>query len=295
MSEITEQPTDIHCADGHRLSGHWFLPENTPEVAVALHPATGVDMTLYRKFGRYLAEQGWAALIYDFRGTAASAKPGDERRRDIRMSDWILFDVPAATAAVKARFPDAHHVAIGHSVGAHGMLATQAAEPVAAMVMVASHAGVTRLISTAAERAKVWTIFNIVTPLTARLMGYVPVEKLGVGKQIPLGVMTQWARWSRQGGYFFDDTEFDLRQRFRRARGPVLSVVLTDDLWANRRAVDVLTDELEAADVEKLDIEAGQNTAVGPVGHMGFYRSAQAQLWPDIVAWVRRELRLPAQ
>ena len=182
MSEITEQPTDIHCADGHRLSGHWFLPENTPEVAVALHPATGVDMNLYRKFGRYLAEQGWAALIYDFRGTGASAKPGDERRRDIRMSDWILFDVPAATAAVKARFPDAHHVAIGHSVGAHGMLATQAAEPVAAMVMVASHAGVTRLISTAAERAKVWADLQHCHPTDRQADGLCARGKTGSGQ-----------------------------------------------------------------------------------------------------------------
>jgi|GEM_PF-6128164 len=62
--------------------------------------------------------------------------------------------------------------------------------------MVASHAGITRTIRTAAERAKVWTIFNVVTPLCAKLMGYVPVDKLGVGKTIPLGVMLQWRRWA---------------------------------------------------------------------------------------------------
>lgn len=72
------------------------------------------------------------------------------------MSDWIIEDVPAATRALKGRFPDAKHAAV--------------------------------------ERAKVWAIFNVVTPVCARLMGYVPVDKLGVGKTIPLGVMLQWRR-----------------------------------------------------------------------------------------------------
>lgn len=156
-------------------------------------------MNLYRKFAAFLASRGWAGLIYDLRGTGESAKPGDKSNREIRMSDWIVKDVPAATRALKQRFPHAKHVAVGHSVGAHGMLATQHEESVEAMVMVASHAGITRTILTAAERAKVWMIFNVVTPVCAKLMGYVPVEKLGVGKTIPLGVMLQGMTFGRTG------------------------------------------------------------------------------------------------
>lgn len=61
------------------LSGQWVLPAGSepPRKAVALHPATGVDMHLYRKFAVFLAERGWAGLIYDFRGTGDSATPGD--------------------------------------------------------------------------------------------------------------------------------------------------------------------------------------------------------------------------
>nr|WP_240394012.1 alpha/beta fold hydrolase [Corynebacterium lactis] len=284
-----------------RLAGQWVLPladDHTSDAhvstAVVLHPATGVDLNLYRKFAAYLAEQGWAVLVYDLRGTGASISEGagekgatgDRGNRSIRMSDWILKDVPAATAALKARFPHARHFAIGHSVGAHGMIATQAQEPVDAMVMVASHAGITRLISTAAERAKIWAVFNVVTPLASRLLGYVPIEALGMGKPVPVGVMTQWAGWTRQRGYFFDDPEFDLADRYAAATGPLLSLVFTDDLWANRRAVDVLTDRAVRCDVVKRDIEAGRGTKRGPVGHMGFYRSKNRALWPEVVSWL---------
>lgn len=284
--EVRFEPARIECADGTVLAGQWVLPAGEVTKAVALHPATGVDMNLYRKFAAFLAERGWAGLIYDFRGTGESAEPGDRSSREIRMSDWILKDVPAATRALKERFPYATHAAVGHSVGAHGMLATQHEEPVEAMVMIASHAGITRTIRTAAERAKVWTIFNVVTPVCAKLMGYVPVEALGVGKSIPLGVMLQWRRWAGQKQYFFDDPEFDLAERFGKAEGPVLSVAMGDDLWAHRGAVNILTDKLGRADVLKKDIEAGEGTANGPVGHMGFYRSKHRDLWPGVAEWL---------
>ena len=101
-------------------------------------------------------------------------------------------------------------------------------------------------------------------------------------------MMLQWAKWSRQDDYFFGDQHFNLKERFNKARGPLLSVVFTDDLWANRRSVDVLTDQTTRADVDKVDIEAGRGTANGPVGHMGFYSSANRQLWPQVVEWVER-------
>lgn len=291
MEKVTI-PTD----DKHRLAGELHMPpegKDDARAAVVLHPATGVNQHLYRKFAVYLAaEHGWPTLIYDLRGSGLTAKPEDATDRTMLMSDWILRDVPAATRWMARRFPERRLLAVGHSVGAHGMIATQRDNHVDAMVMVASHAGITRLISTLPERLKIGLVFNVITPLTARFLGHVPVEKLGLGKSIPVGVMQQWARWTRSPRYFFGDATLDLQQRFNQATGPLLSVVFTDDLWANRRAVDVLTNECTMADVEKLDIEAGKGTAHGPVGHMGFYRSKNAALWPQVSQWLAAQLDL---
>lgn len=73
------EPARVECAGGTVLAGWWVLPSGggPARKAVALHPATGVDMHLYRKFAVFLAERGWAGLIYDFRGTGDSATPGD--------------------------------------------------------------------------------------------------------------------------------------------------------------------------------------------------------------------------
>lgn len=290
--DIADVDTTIATADGHQLAGKFFMPEGDgqPQHSVVLHPATGVDYFLYLKLARYLAQQRWGVLIYDFRGTGRSAARDAHKDDSIRMSDWILHDVPAAMRHLKNQFPEATHSAVGHSVGAHGMLATQCEEPADAMVMIASHAGVTATVQTRAERAKIWTVFNVLTPLTAKLFGFVPVERIGLGKSIPVGVMRQWSRWTRKPQYFFEDAEFDLADRYAKATGPLLSVVFTDDLWANRRAVDILTNHAMAADVEKLDVEAGPNTKQGPVGHMGFYRSRNENLWPDIAQWLQAKV-----
>ncbi|MBF4552516.1 alpha/beta hydrolase family protein [Corynebacterium suicordis] len=279
--------------DGHQLTGQLILPEAEVEdtrAAVVLHPATGVNQHLYAKFAEHLASRGWPTLIYDLRGSGLSEQPGDAKDKDMLMSQWILNDVPAATEWMKQRYPDRKILAVGHSVGAHGMIATQREQQVHAMVMVAAHAGITRLISTLPERLRIGIVFNVVTPLTSRFLGYVPVEKMGIGKSIPVGVMNQWGSWTRKRNYFFDDATLDLKQRFNQATGPLLSLVFTDDLWANRKAVDVLTDQATSADVEKRDIECGKGTENGPVGHMGFYRSKNAQLWPIVSDWLAAQL-----
>ncbi len=328
----------FNALDGHPLTYQLFEPEGSEGgagiadqgssqgggqggVAVVLHPATGVNLHLYRKFAEYIVEtHGWPVLTYDLRGSGESAQPGDERNRNMRMSDWILLDVPAALDFLGELFPGRMKVAIGHSVGAHGMFATQAEHPADVMVQIAAHAGITKLISTRAEQLRIGAIFNVLTPIFSRVLGYVPVERLGVGKSIPVGVMLQWARWTRDPRYFFGDAEFDLQERFAAARGRLLSVVFSDDLWANRRASDVLTDELVNVDVVKRDIVAGApidasggaapggaasgdaapgDAAPGGVGerrnprqigHMGFYRSANAVLWPQVMEWVAAEV-----
>lgn len=114
--------------DGHQLVGQLLLPETDSEdtrAAVVLHPATGVNQHLYRKFAEHLIVRGWPTLIYDLRGSGLSEQPGDAKNKDMKMSDWILHDVPSATRWLQERYPDRKILAVGHSVGAHGMIATQ--------------------------------------------------------------------------------------------------------------------------------------------------------------------------
>lgn len=295
---MSEQETVLVTEDGHRLQGVLFQPDAAAEraAAVVIHPATAVDLNLYRALGRHLAEAGWPALVYDYRGCGRSAAPGDERREDLRMSDWMLQDVPAATRWMRQRFPGRPVLAVGHSVGGHGQAAAFREEPVEALAMVASHAGVTRTVRTLRERLRVWAFFNLLAPVSARLLGRVPVREVRMGKPLPLGAVLQWARWTRHPDYFFHDPELDLAARFAEVSCPVLSVVVQDDLWATREASEILLERMPAASVQRRDLDPedfGLGRAQGGrgVGHMGFFRSAHAALWPVLTDWLESQER----
>lgn len=277
--------TVIHALDGRELAGLITEPASEvdiPYVAV-IQPATATSKNLYRKFALFLSEQGIPSVVYDYRGTGEN--PVDET---VRMTDWMLYDNPGAVRFMKQRYPDKPVVAFCHSVGAHGAYASFGEEPVDAIVSVASHAGITRLIPEFGEKARVWAAFNLITPLSAKFLGRVPVDRFGFGDPVPRDMVVQWSRWTRKPNYFFDDPEFShlFSQRYQEVTAPVLSVVATDDLWATRKATDRLVDKLTHAQVTKLDIDPDN----GPIGHMGFFRSKNKHLWPQLTEWVDQAL-----
>lgn len=278
----------ITTADSRELTAHLYRPAPAADAgraALVVHPATGVDQHLYRGFACHAAERGLPTVIYDLRGSGLSEEEGDAADRDLLMSDWMLRDVPAATRRMRELFPGRRLLAVGHSVGGHGQAASFQEEPVETLAMIASHAGVTRTVRGVAERAKVWTVFNVVTPVSARLLGRVPVQRLGLGRSIPLGVMRQWSRWTRRAGYFFEDQAFDFRERFTRVRGPVLSMVFADDPWATREASDILLEPMRNADIQRWDVDP-RAEGLETVGHMGFFRSRNAALWGRVLDWL---------
>lgn len=64
---------------------------------------------------RWLSSRGWRVFAADLRGRGPAGLPSG-KRRDWRFSDYVLHDVPAAAAFVRARAGGDFHW-IGHSLG----------------------------------------------------------------------------------------------------------------------------------------------------------------------------------
>jgi len=63
------EPVTLACADGQRLQGHFFAARgDLPAAPVLISPATGVRQHFYWRFADWLAAQGHAALVFDYRG-----------------------------------------------------------------------------------------------------------------------------------------------------------------------------------------------------------------------------------
>ncbi|ALV44400.1 hypothetical protein MB46_01560 [Arthrobacter alpinus] len=276
----------ITSSHGGEIRGTLRIPaQGDPGAVVVIHPATAVPERLYAGFAEYLAQEGFATLSYDYRGTGRSGLPKDHR--SLRMRDWMDQDVPDTAEWAATAFPDLSRFAIGHSVGGHALMLGSGVEGLRGMVSVASHAGVTESIPSVTERAKVWLILRVAGPVAARVLGYIPGRKLGLGEDIPAAAMLEWGGWSRKPGYFFDDPTMNAAYRAAQVTGPVLSIGFSDDPWATPQQIEAITDRLTSADVERRTYSP-VDFGVASIGHMGFFRRSQrAGLWPEVVAWLR--------
>jgi predicted alpha/beta hydrolase len=261
-----------------------YWPAAEPQAMVLIHPATGVVQGYYESFARYLVGLGFSVVTYDYRGTGRS-RPASLRGYQLSMSDWINDDVPAVTNWARTQFPGLPLMAVGHSVGGHA-IALSDSTALRAAVLVAAHAGVTRTIRGAAERARVWFLVRVLAPVSCALLGYMPGRRLGLGEDLPRGVMLQWSRWTTLPRYFVDDPAMDAARRMARVRIPLLVLGFSDDPWANPAAIDLLVSPLAHAQLERREytpLEAG----VPAIGHMGFFRKrCEAVLWREVGLWL---------
>ena len=261
----------------------WQAPD--PRAVVLLHPATAVTQRYYEAFARYLHGLGFHVLTYDYRGTGRS-RPADLRRCTVTMADWIEDDNAAVTRWAAARFPGLPLLAVGHSVGGHAIALSSATGLLSAAVLVASHAGVTRTVRGAVERARVWAVMRLFAPVLCRALGYMPGRRIGLGEDLPRTVMLQWSRWTTLPGYFLDDPAMDARSRMARVRLPLLVLGFDDDPWANPRAIDILVRPLVNARLDRRQV-APRDMGLRAIGHMGFFRKQCAdRVWPQVGEWL---------
>src|ERR1700733_12310999 len=107
----------ISCRDGYRLHGHFWPSGAGPgSGTVIVNPATGVRADYYHFYARFLAESGFDAITYDYRGIGAS-RPPRLKGSGIRWRDWGEYDFDAVVRWARKR--DASHPlqVIGHSIG----------------------------------------------------------------------------------------------------------------------------------------------------------------------------------
>lgn len=290
--QAKRQAEDITIAiDGPQPIGASLWPAATPAPAavVLIHPGTAIGQRYYEPFARYLADLGFHAVTYDYRGTGCS-RTGSLRGLDVTMADWIERDAAAVTSWAAARFPGLPLFAVGHSLGGHAVALSAATASLRGAVLVALHAGATAGISGAAERLRIRLLMRVVAPVLCAVCGYMPLSKLGLGEDLPAGVMRQWSRWTTLRRYFFDDPAVDAAARMQRVAIPLLVLSFDDDPWANRSAVDALVQPLVNASIERRHIKPAQ-AGLSAIGHMGFFRRrSAAPLWPQIGLWLHQQL-----
>ena len=276
------------CPDGQpvELTVHHAI--GPAKAVIQINPATAVTERLYFPFARFLTEQGFEVITYNYRGVSRHGP----HPRDVTSGfiSWADNDVEAVTRWVSTHYPGLAHMAVGHSFGGHAIGLCASSSTLTAAVTLCSQAGCLRFIKPGVERWKVTLLLKVIGPLCAKVLGYVPGRSLGIGENLPANVMLQWSRWTSLTHYFFDDPAVQASERFARPSLPVLAIGFEDDPWAPAPAIDLMMGHLTSCAVERRQLSPADSDG-SPIGHMGFFRPRHANtLWPTVVSWMTHQL-----
>lgn len=280
------QPFGLRADDGRMLKAHWFVADpRQRRGAIVLSAGTGFPQTFYFKFAQYLAERGFDALVYDYRGMGASA-PADLAGESTRMSDWGLLDMPAALDTAVERAGGLPVFTLGHSIGGQfvGLLRNHGLAR--AHVQIAASVGYWRW-ELAPFKYLAWWFWRVHGPALLAIKGYVPTGGGWAGLPLPRGVYEEWRRWCLRPGHFGPDLETYLADNvFAEIRTRLLAVGFTDDPIATPRTVEALGTFFPHAQRE-IRWYSPRDTGTGRIGHEGFFHARHRDtLWKPVVDWI---------
>jgi predicted alpha/beta hydrolase len=291
-SQHTSRPAEstaqrIVAADGYALGTRRFHTNQAPRGVVVIAGAIGVPQRFYHRFAAHARGRGHDVITFDYRGIAESA-PSSLRGFRMDFRDWGRLDLTAvvAVAAEHAASLGVPLYVVAHSFGGHALGMLPNHDRVRACVTYATGAGWHGWMP-ASERLKVMALWNIVGPVLTRWKGYLPWSMVGMGEDLPLDVYRQWRQWCQHPRYFFDDPEIgeEMRAAFARVRTPILSLSAQDDAWSPPRSRDVFFRGYSNAKLTLRDLDA-KRLGIGSLGHMGYFRSRAARLWPEALNWL---------
>lgn len=227
---------EIACEDGYRLRGHLWRAGGASMGTVIVNPATGVLAKYYHYYARFLTENGFDALTYDYRGIGLS-RPERLRGCGFRWSDWGELDFNAAVRFAKTHDPDGSLIVVGHSIGGFLPGFAESAVLVDRMLTVGAQYAWWRDYA-AHRRAHLFVKWHIAMPLITALCGYFPGRRLGWLEDLPAGVANEWSfrKAQMELSHPLEKREQVLR-RFAAVTAPILAVTLTDDEYAPPVAV----------------------------------------------------------
>lgn len=274
----------IPTRDSFQLAGTIYESGFNHKVVI-INTGTGILRRYYDAFARFLCNNKFTVITYDYRGIGES-KPQSLRGFVATMRDWGQKDIASVIEWSRQKFKPTKIFMVGHSAG--GQLIGFAANNhlIDAMVLVAAQSGYWGHwpLPQRFGYAGLWYFM----PVLANIWGYLPSKYLGLGEDLPRGVACEWAKWCRHPEYLFGyQHDFDVSY-YAKLSSPILAYSFADDAYAPKPAVDALLQSYSQARIMHRHVLAAA-VNVNAIGHFGFFRkTVRDTLWRETVEWLHQ-------
>jgi len=274
----------ITTLDSFTLSVTKFVPEETPIAGIIINSATAVKQGYYAKFAKYLADQGYFVVTYDYRGIGESSIKNYRDQR-LSMRAWGEQDFSAVIDWSVSNYNHLDWHCIGHSVGGQIIGFAENNTLLRSIFCVSSQSGYWGHWESLAK-PKMFFLWYLIIPLFSKFFGKVPGALLG-GESLPAGIAQQWAYWGRHADYIVDRKGQPIRQGFSQLKCSIKFIMIDDDKdFAPPKAVKALRSFYKNANTSLETINT-KNFGKKHIGHFGFFRSDnKSNLWELPLNWL---------
>jgi predicted alpha/beta hydrolase len=282
MQEIT-----ITAADGYQLSALYSTPVGKTTGTIILSSATGIKKEFYINFTRFLVQNGYNVLLYDYRGIGHSA-PNNLKTSCSYMHEWGTMDMNAVLDFIVTEKGFTDIIWVGHSVGAQLVGFLEHREHVKKVVAISSALGYWGYFPFPVKWL-IWGLWYFIGPLMVKIYGYGAMQKIGWGENLSRNMMKEWREWCLSKNYFTGLLQEKLHMdKFYHFTTPISAVYISDDYIANDKTVPLMMKFFPNAPQEILKIQVEQYTKF-KVGHTGiFRRKFEKNLWAVLVGVIER-------
>ncbi|MCU0341787.1 MAG: alpha/beta hydrolase [Spirosomaceae bacterium] len=283
---MTQEKTQIVCSDGVALAAILLLPSHSPKAVVQINSATATPKEYYLPFAQYLAENGFVACVFDYRGVCESATQ-PMKSYDFPYTDWGKKDMASVLDYLDGRFPSLSKLIMGHSVGGQKIGFADNHHKIKGMVTFATSAGYWGYMPLK-YRLTTRFFFHVFTPISKLLFGYVAAKRLGLMEDLPYRVVKEWRDYCSVPEYFFDPQFYGKTTpigHYQAFDFPIQLYWATDDTIVNARSVASFWKHVKSSKGINIETLTPRDYGVSEIGHFGFFRRKFRDiLWPKALA-----------
>ncbi|ORY86138.1 Alpha/Beta hydrolase protein [Protomyces lactucae-debilis] len=276
----------------------------SPAKVCIIANATGISQAFYAQFARYLADQGFLTITFDYRYTGLSFFSGSDggirmeplnqadkvkilkQHPDVSLETWGRRDIAGVIQYAHQRFQGSKLYYIGHSLGCHVLpLVDQPTLATLHKVLFVSATNPYTGDYTDPEMSRAgWKAMNEFVASN----GYFDGRAFGMGGLLPAAALQMWSRWTGFRHYAAGDPEF--AAQFRRFTTPFTSFGFSDDVQVRMspqtvinwcKALSRAPSTLYMFDAAAMNLKLGHNDA---------FRERNKPFWEQaFLRWLKDE------
>ena len=276
----------IKTKDGLELHGILFNNES-PKAIIQLNSATAVLKEFYISFASALQENGFAVLLYEYRGIGESKPKSGLKNCDYEYTDWARLDMAAALNFCKSTFPEIPLLWLGHSVGGQMIgLVPELENKIKAMLTINTGSGFGGNMNFK-NRMRNILFFEIIRPISILIYGFGKLKMLGMMEDIPKNIYNDWRNWCSVPEYFFHpkfNKKIEGISGFNSLNFPIEAFTAMDDEIATRKNIQSFWKNVSSKFHINFHWLDPKDYGIQSIGHFDLFRKKNKKtLWPLII------------